>query len=125
MQTTALFLVAVALIAGANACSDDTTPMERCPEEFERKANLLVPDIEAGRKSPTAICPLAVEMEECMMRVVNNLCDEMTKMFMQPMVRNLMQAARDEAGCTFVARRDTQKLVARSLALSKQKVVTV
>merc|ERR1712142_514068 len=124
MQTIAVFLGAVALISGANACSDDTSRMERCSEEFERKANRLVPDIEAGRRSQTAICPLANELEDCMMRVVNNMCDEMTKRFLRPMVGNLMQAAREEVGCLYMARRDTQKLTARSLALSKQGTLT-
>merc|ERR1711970_158454 len=88
-------------------------------EEFERNANALVPDIEAGRKSQTAICPLGVELENCMMRFVNNMCDPMTQRFLRPLVRDLMQTAMEEAGCHYMARRDTQRLAARALALSK------
>ncbi|XP_012935325.1 uncharacterized protein LOC106011174 [Aplysia californica] len=124
MQTLVVFLAGFALFAGAQACSDDTSRLDRCSEEFERKSNLLIPDIEAGRRSHTAICPLGVELEQCMMRFVNNMCDAFSKRFLRPLVRDMMQAAMQEAGCHYMARRDTQKLVARVRSLSKAEALT-
>ncbi|XP_012936825.1 uncharacterized protein LOC101860734 [Aplysia californica] len=118
MQTFAVILAGFALFAGAQACSDDTSRLDRCSAEFERKTDRLLVEVEAGRKSHTAICPLANELEECMLRFVDNMCDEFSKMFLRPMVQDMMQTASQEAGCHYMARRETEKLVARVRSLA-------
>ncbi|XP_005090367.1 uncharacterized protein LOC101845818 [Aplysia californica] len=119
MQTLTVFLACVALFASAHACSDDTNRLDACSQQFESDANALLPDIEAGLRSQTEICPLGWELKRCMLRVVDDFCDDVMKMILRPMVIDLMDTAMEEVGCGFMARRGTQKLVARSLALAK------
>merc|ERR1711874_60090 len=118
MQAFAIILSCLALFAGTQACYDNVDRVDLCSVEFERKANQLLPHVEAGRVHYTAICPLAKELEQCLLEVVDNLCDDFTRRMLRPFVTDMLRAATEEASCQFMARRDPQRLVSRSLALA-------
>merc|ERR1719394_102612 len=97
-------------------CSDDTAFADRCSNTFERKVNRLMA---WGNPNQSQFCGLVSEADRCFRNGINNMCEPMLKRILNNMVDDMMQEIGSATGCRFAAKREVERFMTRSLALTK------